>query len=118
MLHWTNEHEGRRRQWRARITEQVPNARISWQSEHAPMCSSTVSFSTVGPERTLVRWVMDYVPRGPSEAVGDWMGAVSRRMEGDLTRFRQWIEQAGEEFGTWRGGVGLLSVNQPMRQAS
>lgn len=33
------------------------------------------------------------------------IGAVSLRVEGDLTRFKEFIETRGRESGAWRGKV-------------
>ena len=46
---------------------------------------------------------MDYEPEGVVETVGDAIGAVSLRVEGDLTRFKEFTEARGRESGSWRG---------------
>lgn len=37
--------------------------------------------------------------------VGDALGFVTRRVEGDLSRFKEFIESRGVETGAWRGTV-------------
>jgi hypothetical protein len=37
--------------------------------------------------------------------MGEVIGAVSLRVEGDLTRFKEFIEARGRESGAWRGEV-------------
>jgi hypothetical protein len=37
--------------------------------------------------------------------VGDALGAVKRRVKGDLERFKDFIESRGQETGAWRGEV-------------
>ena len=36
---------------------------------------------------------------------GDKLGFVSRRVEGDLERFKEFIEGRGSETGAWRGEI-------------
>jgi hypothetical protein len=40
-----------------------------------------------------------------TEKLGDMLGIVSRRVEGDLERFKDFIESKGRETGAWRGTV-------------
>jgi len=39
------------------------------------------------------------------ENVGDALGVVSRRVEGDLQRFKKFIDERGRETGAWRGDI-------------
>jgi hypothetical protein len=39
------------------------------------------------------------------EAAGDKLGFVQKRAEGDLERFKEFIESRGVETGAWRGEV-------------
>ena len=48
---------------------------------------------------------LEYDPQGVVENVGDALGAVSLRVQGDLERFKEFIEQRGRETGGWRGQV-------------
>ena len=48
---------------------------------------------------------LEYDPKGFIEKVGDALGVVSRRVEGDLERFKRFIEERGSETGAWRGEV-------------
>jgi uncharacterized protein (TIGR02271 family) len=45
-------------------------------------------------------------PEGLLEKTGDALGIPSGRIEGDLKRFRDYIEERGRETGGWRGQVG------------
>ena len=44
-------------------------------------------------------------PRVFLENTGDALGIVSSRIQGDLERFKEFIEQRGHETGSWRGQV-------------
>ena len=44
-----------------------------------------------------------YDPEGVAENAADALGLVSRRVEGDLRRFKEYLEDLGHEAGGWRG---------------
>jgi hypothetical protein len=48
---------------------------------------------------------MMYEPKGATEKLGDMLGVVSRRVQGDLEHFKTFIESRGRETGAWRGTV-------------
>jgi hypothetical protein len=39
------------------------------------------------------------------ENLGDLLGVLSRRVEGDLERFKKFIEERGVETGAYRGTI-------------
>jgi uncharacterized membrane protein len=104
-LHWEAEIAGKDKQWSARITEQIPDQRIAWQSESGEYTSGIVSFESAEPNRTRVNLELSYDPKGFVESTGDALGIVSGRVEGDLNRFKQFIESRSVETGAWRGTV-------------
>jgi hypothetical protein len=48
---------------------------------------------------------MNYDPKGVVETLGDALGLVERRVEGDLYRFKEFVEGLGKETGAWRGAM-------------
>lgn len=104
-LHWAANIGGKRVEWDAKISEQIPDKRIVWYSEGGAMQNGMVSFTPLGPNTTRVTLRIDYEPEGMVEEVGDKLGFVSRRVEGDLKRFKEFIEARGTETGAWRGTV-------------
>jgi len=104
-LHWEAEVGGKHKEWNARITEQIPDQRIAWESEAGEATSGIVTFRPEGANRTRVNLELSYDPKGFVESAGDAIGVVSRRVEGDLERFRDFIEQRGRETGAWRGTI-------------
>ena len=48
---------------------------------------------------------VEYVPQGVVEKAGDAMGLITQRVEGDLKRFKTYIESRGQETGAWRGSI-------------
>jgi uncharacterized membrane protein len=104
-LHWVANVGGERKEWRARITEQVPDHHIAWRSDDGDFTSGVVSFQALGPDKTRVTVGLNYEPKGATEKLGDMFGMGSRRVEGDLERFKDFIESKGHETGAWRGTV-------------
>ena len=105
-LHWVGNVGGRDKEWYARITEQIPDERIAWTTEGGVYNAGVVTFHRLAPEQTRVMLQMDYDPDGFVESVGDALGFVSRRIEGDLDKFKEFIENRGVETGAWRGSIG------------
>ena len=104
-LHWEAEIAGKDKEWDARITDQVPDHVISWQSDGGEYTSGAVNFTPVGPNRTQISLQLTYEPEGFVEKTGDALGVVSSRVEGDLERFKKFIENRGQETGAWRGTI-------------
>lgn len=104
-LEWTAEIAGVERSWRAQIINQIPDRRISWRSTSGTRHNGVVTFEQLGDNRTRVTLEMDVDPEGFVENVGDALGILDRRIEGDLERFKEFIEARGQETGAWRGEV-------------
>jgi uncharacterized membrane protein len=103
-LFWRAEILGKHLEWEAEIFEQVPDQRIAWRSIMGKSNAGAVYFTGLG-DKTRVRLVLDYEPEGAVEKLGDTLGILGRRVEGDLKRFRDFIEQRGRETGGWRGEI-------------
>jgi uncharacterized membrane protein len=104
-LHWKARIAGKAEEWDAVITEQIPDRRIAWRSTTGARNDGVVTFYPLGPGRTRVQLRLDYQPEGPIEGAGSALGLVDRRIEGDLNRFKEFIEGRGAETGAWRGEV-------------
>ena len=104
-LHWVASVGGRRAEWDAKILEQHPDRQISWISEDGKKNRGTVTFESLGKNRTLVRLTLSYETEGFVEAVGSAAGLDRRRIQGDLVRFKELIEGRGRETGAWRQDI-------------
>ena len=104
-LHWKANIAGKAEEWDAEITEQIPDQRVAWTSKGGAMNTGLVIFSPLSDAKSKLTLQMEYVPNGPIEKTGDAMGLVTRRVEGDLKRFKDFIESRGRETGGWRGTV-------------
>jgi hypothetical protein len=104
-LHWHAVIGGKEKHWDAEIVEQEPDRRLIWRSTSGAENAGAVGFESLGGDRTRVTLRLDYDPEGAVENVGDALGLVSARVEGDLRRFKQFIESRGAETGAWRGEI-------------
>ncbi len=104
-LHWKAEIGGKEKEWTAEITEQIPDQRIAWTSVGGAWTGGAVTFHRVSDATSRVMLRLEYEPQGFLETIGDTAGFVSRRVEGDLERFKEYIEGRGHETGAWRGTV-------------
>jgi uncharacterized membrane protein len=98
-LHWVAEIAGQRREWDATITEQVPDMRVAWTSTDGAANGGVVTFHRIDGSNTRVMLQLEFVPQGIIERVGDALGFVSTRAEGDLQRFKEYIESRNAETG-------------------
>jgi uncharacterized membrane protein len=104
-LHWVAKVAGKTAEWDAKILEQHPDRQISWISEDGKKTRGTVTYEPRGEGKTLVRLSMSYQAEGPVEQLGSAAGLDVRRVRGDLERFKELVENRGEESGAWRGEV-------------
>jgi len=104
-LEWVAEIAGVRRQWEARILEQVPDQKVAWAATEGATNAGAVTFEDLGGDQTSVTLVLEYEPEGLVEKVGDKLNVVENQAEGDLERFKEFIESEGYATGAWRGSV-------------
>lgn len=104
-LHWRAEIGGKEKEWDARITEQIPNDRIAWKSTDGASNAGVVTFHRLSDTTSKVMLQIEYDPDGVVENFGDALGVVNQRVEGDLQRFKEFIETRGQETGAWHGTV-------------
>ncbi len=104
-LHWRANIAGKDKEWDAEIVDQVPDQRVAWRSLSGAPNDGVVTFEPIDNNRTRVNLSLDYEPEGFLESVGSALGFVSNRVEGDLQRFKEYIESRGTETGAWRGEI-------------
>lgn len=102
---WTATIAGKTKQWRARITDQVPDTLIAWRSTEGARNDGRVEFESLGSNVTRVQLELDVEPEGALESAGDALGLVEGRVKGDLERFKTFIEGRQVATGAWRGAV-------------
>ncbi len=104
-LFWKVNVGGKDKQWEAEILEQVPDTRIIWESVDGTQNRGMIAFEPVDHERTRITLTIEYEPEGFLERAGDALGIPSSQVEGDLKRFRDFIEKRETETGRWRGQI-------------
>jgi uncharacterized membrane protein len=106
-VQWVAEIRGESRQWTTEITEQRPNEKVAWKTiEGEVKNDGVVTFEQVGDGQTRVNLQMEVEGESTAENVaGDLLGIVESQVHGDLERFKQMIENRGEETSAWRGEV-------------
>jgi hypothetical protein len=104
-LEWVAEIAGVRRQWTATILEQVPDRKVAWAATEGATNAGVVRFEDVGGGQTSVQLSLEYEPEGLLEKVGDKLNIVEKQAEGDLDRFKAFIESERYASGAWRGSV-------------
>ena len=104
-LHWVAEIAGQKREWDATITEQIPDVRIAWKGEGEASNTGVVTFHKLDDSKTKIMLQLDWEPEGLVEKAGDALGVAGHRIEGDLKRFKDFIESRGSETGAWRGEI-------------
>ena len=104
-LHWIADVGGTRREWDAEIVDQTPDRRIAWRSTSGLQNDGVVTFRQEDPSRATIDVEFEYETEGMKEKAGDALGVVERRVDGDLKRFKEFIESRRVESGAWRGNI-------------
>jgi uncharacterized membrane protein len=112
-LDWTATIGGQTRSWTAEIVDQTPDVRIAWKAVEGTENAGAVLFEPLGTERTRVDLTIDADPEGPVENAGAALGFLDRRVQGDLERFKAFIEGRGQPTGAWRGEIHGARVAKP-----
>ncbi|MGA5064430.1 SRPBCC family protein [Streptomyces exfoliatus] len=94
------------RSWKANVTEQVPDERITWTTEGAKgTVKGVVTFHRLTDDLTRVLLVLEYFPKGLFEKTGNMWRAQGRRARLDLKLYRKFIMMRGEATDGWRGEI-------------
>src|SRR5260370_38945295 len=70
-LHWVAEGGGKKKEWDAEITVQIPDERIAWQSTSGATTAATVNFKPKDPDHTVSNLKMTYEPDGAVKSMCD-----------------------------------------------
>ncbi|MCZ3389066.1 MAG: SRPBCC family protein [Actinomycetia bacterium] len=101
---WDVEIAGVERAFTADIIDQQPDRLIHWRSRTEPMQEGRVSFTPAGDATDVSLW-LNFEPNGVVEQLGDKLGLVQGRVEGDLDRFKHFIEAREHATDAWRGSI-------------
>jgi uncharacterized membrane protein len=104
-LHWKANISGKIKEWEAEIYQQEPDSLIAWRTVSGPAHSGTVTFRSRGLNRTEIMVRIEYQPQSVVESLAGRLGIVGRRIEADLERFKQFLQNRPAETGAWRGRI-------------
>ena len=104
-LHWRAEVGGKEESWDAEIVEQIPDQRIAWRSTSGAPNGGAVDFHHLDDSRCRITLTMDYEPQGLTENVGSALGFDDRKIDGDLKRFKDFVESRQAATGAYRGKI-------------
>jgi uncharacterized membrane protein len=91
-LHWVAQMAGEKKEWDAEIVEHVPDDHITWRSTSGTSNGGTVFFRPKDAKHTVIALQMNYEPSNAMEKTASALGLLSKRIEGDLERFRDLVE--------------------------
>ncbi|MFG3343966.1 SRPBCC family protein [Streptomyces sp. NPDC048018] len=104
LCHWRTRIAGVTREFDTEIVDQLPDERISWRTVGGDVRQrGVVTFRRVDDDHTRVSLTMDVEPQGLVQRAGAALGMVDSRVEGDLYRFKQFMEGRDRATGAWRG---------------
>ncbi|MCW4384771.1 SRPBCC family protein [Salinibacterium sp. SYSU T00001] len=104
--HWEVKIGGQDREFDAKITEQIPDERVAWNSiggddNHA----GVVTFHKLSDTETRVTVQLDWEPQGLVEKAGQVLQFDDAAIKSDMKNFKEFIEGRGAETGAWRGEI-------------
>ena len=92
-FHWKAEIAGQDKEWDTEITEQAADQRLAWTSRGSVIKGWVVTFHQLSNARSNIMLQLEYDPQGFAEHAEDALGVVSSRVQGDLERFKAFIEK-------------------------
>ena len=104
-LYWRARIGGVEREWHAEIVDQTPDERIAWRGLTGVAPSGAALFRPTLDGGTELTLRVTYEPEGVAENVATAMGLIASRVEGDLKRFKEFMEERGRATGGWRGEI-------------
>ncbi|MER5203757.1 SRPBCC family protein [Streptomyces sp. NPDC002825] len=105
LCHWRARVAGVSREFDTEIVDQLPDERISWRTVGGSEVTQkgVVTFQRLDDTHTRVSLALDVQPQGVVEKAGDALGFLESRVQGDLQRFKDFIEDRDDATGGWRG---------------
>ena len=81
------------REFDARVTEVIPQARLAWKSTTGPHHAGVITFHRIDEHRSRLGVQLDFDPEGLAETVAATLNIVESAVEYDLGAFKATIEQ-------------------------
>jgi len=96
---------GKSKEFKAEITEQIPEERIKWEVTEGVTHTGVVTFHELGPRLTRVEVNIDVQPGSLIEKAARGMRHVKRAVRADMARFKAYVLMEDEESDGWRGRI-------------
>lgn len=102
--HWKAKIAGQDPEWDAVITERTEHQRLAMTYRSGAIKGWVATFHEISKDWSRVTLQVEYDPQGFVENGGDASGVVSSRVQGDLERFKSFIENRGRKspFADWQ----------------
>lgn len=104
-LHWRVDRDGRELEWDSEITDQVPDHHIAWRDTSGPKNAGCITFQPLESDKTRIYMTIDHDPADAPLNAEQTIQTMSARVEEDLARFKEMLENQGSESGAWRGEI-------------
>src|SRR3954453_7544135 len=105
--HWVVVVGRERREFGAVVIDQLPDARISWESRSGePEHTGAVIFRPLSPDATRVTVELSWQPGGLFDRIGHRFGFVARQVQKDLDAFKSHVETSLPVEGN-RAAIGV-----------
>ena len=92
-FHWKAEIAGQVKEWETEITEQAADQRLAWTSGGGLIKGWAMTFHPLSSAKSKISLQVEYDPQGVAEQGGEALEVVSSRVQGDLERFKTFIEK-------------------------
>ena len=97
-LKWVADVCGERVEWYGKVTEDVTDQRLAWQSDDGLVNSGAVTFKQLGPDKTRVTLEIEHDEVSIAQAIaGKLAGGLGDVTEDDLETFKEIIEDQEDE---------------------
>jgi uncharacterized membrane protein len=111
--HWVANLGGRRVEWDAEITQDLPNEALGWKSLSGPKHTGRIDFAPIGSD-TLVHVTMNYCPPGQMAGM---FAPLQRSIEYYIEEAFRGFKFALEGKGREDGGAHNINTSQTMQRS-
>ena len=91
---WEIETSSDHRIFETTIVRAEPDKTLAWASTDGSWQAGQVTLRPLADDATRVTLALEFEPQGFSESLGDRLGFVAKRVEGDLERFKELVESS------------------------
>jgi uncharacterized membrane protein len=96
-LKWVADVCGERVEWYGRVTEEVTDRRLAWESDDGLVNSGVVTFEQLGPEKTRVTLEIEHDEERIVEAIAGKLADRLGHVTEDLETFKEIVEDQETE---------------------